>query len=88
MFRTGRAPAEIVSEQSLAQVSNAGEIERLVAEVLAAHPGELATYLGGKASLEQWFIGQIMRRLRGQGNPQIIRQALASELARRKPEGP
>jgi aspartyl-tRNA(Asn)/glutamyl-tRNA(Gln) amidotransferase subunit B len=85
MFRTGRTPAEIVAEQGLAQVSDTAEIQRLVAEVVSAHPGELATFLGGKASVEQWFFGQVMRRLRGQGNPQVIRQALAAELAQRKP---
>jgi len=84
MFRTGRAPAEIVAEQGLAQVSDTGEIERLVAEVLAAHPAELATYLSGKASVEQWFFGQVMRRLKGQGHPQLIRQALAAALERHR----
>jgi aspartyl-tRNA(Asn)/glutamyl-tRNA(Gln) amidotransferase subunit B len=82
MFRTGRAPAEIVAEGGLAQVSDQAEIERLVADVIAAHPDELATYLGGKATVEQWFFGQVMRRLRGQGNPQVIRQALRAALER------
>jgi aspartyl-tRNA(Asn)/glutamyl-tRNA(Gln) amidotransferase subunit B len=87
MFRTGRAPAEIVAERGLAQVSDAGKIERLVAEVIAAHPNELATYLGGKSTIEEWFFGQVMRRLRGQGNPQVIRQALRAALERH-PRGP
>jgi aspartyl-tRNA(Asn)/glutamyl-tRNA(Gln) amidotransferase subunit B len=82
MFRTGRAPAEIVAERGLAQVSDPTEIERLVADVIAAHPSELATYLGGKGTVEQWFFGQVMRQLRGQGNPQVIRQALQAALAR------
>ena len=80
MYRTGRAPAEIVAEQGLAQVSDAAEIEGLVAEVLAAHPAELQAYTAGKASLEQWFFGQVMRRLQGRGNPQVIRQALGQAL--------
>ncbi len=80
MYRTGRPAREIVAEQGLAQVSDTGEIERLVASVLAANPGELATYLGGKTSLEQWFFGQVMRQLRGRGNPLVIRQALAAAL--------
>jgi aspartyl-tRNA(Asn)/glutamyl-tRNA(Gln) amidotransferase subunit B len=84
MFRSGRPPADIVAEQGLAQVSDTAEIERLVAEVLAAHPNELATYLGGKATVEAWFFGQVMRRLRGQGNPQVIRTALARALEKIK----
>src|SRR5215475_10446968 len=53
MYRTGRAASEIVAEQGLGQVSDAGAIEAVVAEVIAANPGELATYLGGKATVEQ-----------------------------------
>ena len=81
MYRTGRSAGEIVAEEGLAQVSDTAEIERLVAAVIAANPGELATYLGGKAGVEQWFFGQVMRQLRGRGNPQVIRQALSAALA-------
>jgi aspartyl-tRNA(Asn)/glutamyl-tRNA(Gln) amidotransferase subunit B len=80
MYRTGRAAGEIVAEQGLGQVSDTRAIEGLVAEVIADNPAELATYLGGKATVEQWFFGQVMRRLHGRGNPQVIRQALSAAL--------
>lgn len=80
MFATGRAPGEIVAERGLAQVSDQAAIEQTVAEVLAANPEQVATYLGGKTTVEQWFFGQVMKRLKGQGNPQIIRQVLAKKL--------
>jgi aspartyl-tRNA(Asn)/glutamyl-tRNA(Gln) amidotransferase subunit B len=83
MFRTGQAPAAIVAEHGLAQVSDLGAVEQVVAAVIAEHPNELAAYRGGKATLEQWFFGQVMRRLRGQGNPQVIRQALQAALRAR-----
>jgi len=86
MYRTGRPAGEIVAEQGLGQVSDSREIESLVAEVIAANPGELSTYLAGKATVEQWFFGQVMRRLRGRGNPQVIRQALAAALEQSKQE--
>jgi Asp-tRNA(Asn)/Glu-tRNA(Gln) amidotransferase B subunit len=43
----------------------------------------LASYLAGKASLEQWFFGQVMRRMKGRGNPQVIGAALSAALARK-----
>ena len=49
-------------------------------EVLAANPDQLATYLGGKATIEQWLFGQVMRRTQGRGNPQVIRRALREKL--------
>jgi aspartyl-tRNA(Asn)/glutamyl-tRNA(Gln) amidotransferase subunit B len=84
MYRTGRAPQAIVDEKGLAQVSSADEIEKLVEEVLTANPDQLATYLGGKATVEQWFFGQVMRRLQGRGNPQVIRKLLSEALERLK----
>lgn len=84
MFRTGRAPDDLVAEQGLAQVSDSGEIEKIVADVIAAHPEQLATYLGGKATVEQWFFGQAMKRLHGRGNPQVIRQTLSAHLEKIK----
>ncbi len=81
MFRTGRSAGEIVAEHGLGQVSDTDEITALVAGVMAANPGELATFLAGKTTVEQWFFGQVMRQLRGRGNPQVIRQALAQALA-------
>jgi len=84
MYRTGRGPEAIVAEKGLAQVSDTGEIEKIIVEILDANPDQVATYLGGKATVEQWFFGQAMRRLKGQGNPQVIRQVLADRLEKLK----
>ena len=35
---------------------------------------------GGKAAVEQWLFGQVMRRMQGRGNPQVIRRALGEKL--------
>jgi len=84
MYHSGRAPEVIVEEKGLAQVSDAAAIEAIVAEVLHDNPEQVAAYLGGKAAVEQWFFGQAMRQLKGQGNPQVIRQALAEQLEQLK----
>jgi aspartyl-tRNA(Asn)/glutamyl-tRNA(Gln) amidotransferase subunit B len=86
MFRTGRAPAAIVEEKGLAQVSDTDAIERLVDDVIAAHPDQLAAYLNGKTTIAQWFFGQVMKRLQGRGHPQVIRAALDAALAKAKPK--
>ncbi len=84
MFATGHDPAAIVAARGLAQVSDTSAIERHVAEVIAANPQQLQTYLAGKDTLEQWFFGQVMKALKGQGNPQVIRQVLQAQLAHLK----
>ena len=62
------------------QVSDTGAIEAVVAEVVAAHPDEVARYKEGNQKLIGFFVGQCMKQMRGQGNPKIINQLLAKKL--------
>ena len=60
MFKSGKTAAVIVAEQGLAQMSDTGEIERLVAEVIAANPKQTEQYRAGKTGLMGFFVGQVM----------------------------
>ncbi|HEX8179111.1 MAG TPA: Asp-tRNA(Asn)/Glu-tRNA(Gln) amidotransferase subunit GatB [Pyrinomonadaceae bacterium] len=80
MFKSGKTAAVIIAEQGLAQVSDAGEIERLVREVLAAHPAQLAQYRSGKTGLMGFFVGQVMKASGGKANPKLVNEALQAQL--------
>lgn len=80
MFETGRSAAEIVQELGLAQVNDADALAAAVAAVVARHPDEAAKYRGGKETLFNWFLGQVMRETRGKGNPAVARELLAAAL--------
>ena len=80
MFATGQDADAIVASKGLAQVSDTAEIEALIDRVLAANPEQVKTFLGGKATVEQWFFGQVMKASQGRGNPQVIRGLLAKKL--------
>jgi len=84
MFRSGQTPRAIVEAKGLAQVSDNAALEKLVEEVLAANPEQIATYLNGKLTVEQWFFGQVMKQSQGRGNPQVIKTILAKKLAQLK----
>ncbi len=62
------------------QVSDAGAIEAVVDEVIAANPDKVAQYQGGKTGLIGFFVGQCMKAMRGQGNPKLINELLAKKL--------
>jgi aspartyl-tRNA(Asn)/glutamyl-tRNA(Gln) amidotransferase subunit B len=79
LLAKGGAPAAIVEARGLRQVSDAGAIEKAVDEVLGAHPDEVARYKAGKLQLLGFFTGQVMRAMKGKGNPGI-----ASELLKKK----
>jgi aspartyl-tRNA(Asn)/glutamyl-tRNA(Gln) amidotransferase subunit B len=82
MFVTGEAPARIVEKKGLAQVSDAGAIERLCDQVIAANPGPVGDYKAGKAAALNFLKGQVMKLSKGKANP-----GLAGEILERKLKG-
>jgi aspartyl-tRNA(Asn)/glutamyl-tRNA(Gln) amidotransferase subunit B len=81
MFKTGKPAAAIIEEQGLVQVSDTGEIDRIVDEVLAANPGQLQSYREGKETLFGFFVGQVMKASKGKANPKIVNERLKAKLA-------
>ncbi len=73
---TGDAPGAIVEARGMKQVSDTSAIEAVVRAVIDAHPDEAASYRGGKAGLLGFFVGQVMREMRGQGNPAVVNEVV------------
>jgi aspartyl-tRNA(Asn)/glutamyl-tRNA(Gln) amidotransferase subunit B len=80
MFRTRKGAQAVIEEQGLAQVSDAAEIEKIVAGVLASNQQQLAAYRGGKEALFGFFVGQVMKASRGKANPKIVNELLREKL--------
>lgn len=80
-YAEARSPAAIVERDGYRQVSDTGAIEAMVREVVAANPKQLAQLLGGKDKLRGFFVGQVMKRSKGQANPKVVQEVLATVLA-------
>ena len=80
MFRTGRAPRDIAQEKGLTQVQDAGAVEAAVDAVLAANPGEVERYRTGKKQVFGFLVGQVMKAMKGKGNPALVNAALKARL--------
>jgi len=80
MFATGKSAAAIVEEKGLVQVSDTGEIDRVIDEIMAANPDQLAQYRGGKEALFGFFVGQAMKASKGKANPKIVNERLKEKL--------
>src|SRR5262249_19702995 len=80
MFRTGKEPGAIIAEKGLGQVSDASQIETLVDEFLAKNPSEVAKYRSGKTQVFGFFVGQVMRAMKGKGNPAVVNELLRKKL--------
>jgi len=77
----GKPPREIVDDEGLAQISGAGALEEYCRQVIAENPDQTAQYRSGKATLLQWFVGQVMKKSRGKANPQETAHILEKLLA-------
>lgn len=73
---TGAMPEAHVREKGLAQVSDTSAIDAAVNEVIAENPAEVEAYRGGKTKLVSFFVGQVMRKMRGKANPAVVNEAL------------
>ncbi|WP_300296884.1 Asp-tRNA(Asn)/Glu-tRNA(Gln) amidotransferase subunit GatB [uncultured Intestinimonas sp.] len=69
-----------VEAHGLRQVSDAGLVADVVAQVLAANPKSVEDYKGGKKKAFGFLVGQVMRELKGQASPQVVNQVLQEEL--------
>jgi aspartyl-tRNA(Asn)/glutamyl-tRNA(Gln) amidotransferase subunit B len=81
MFTTGEPPAGIIEREGLQQISDTGALEAIIAEVIAANPKQLEQYRGGKTTVLNFFLGQVMRASRGQANPTVVTDLLKRALS-------
>jgi aspartyl-tRNA(Asn)/glutamyl-tRNA(Gln) amidotransferase subunit B len=80
MVETGEAPGAIVEARGLRQVTDTGAIDAAIDAVLAANEAKVAEYRGGSEKLFGWFVGQVMRAMKGKGNPALVNEALKRKL--------
>ncbi|MEE8120139.1 MAG: Asp-tRNA(Asn)/Glu-tRNA(Gln) amidotransferase subunit GatB [Anaerolineales bacterium] len=78
---TGNTPIEIVERENLAQVSDAGALRQVIAEIIAGNLDQVQTYRSGKETVIGWFVGQVMRETKGKANPQLVQELLGEMLA-------
>ncbi len=75
----GGDPARIVEERGLKQVTDTGEIEAVVDEVVQANPDKAAE-VAEKPKMIGWFVGQVMQKTGGKANPQAVNETLKRKL--------
>ena len=71
---------EVIEKRGLRQVSDAGAIEKIVDEVLAANAQQVADYRAGKEKAFNSLVGQVMKASKGRANPQQVNEILRRRL--------
>jgi len=81
MFAGGQDPEVIVEEKGLLQISDAGELDRIVEQVISENPAPVADVKGGKEQALGFLVGQVMKATRGKANPGVVNQLLREKLS-------
>ena len=70
----------IIDAKGLRQISDVGALAKMLDDVLAQFPEQVAKYRGGDAKLFQFLVGQAMKATRGKANPAQVNELLRERL--------
>ena len=80
MIEDSSSVDDIIEEAGLKQVTDSGEIEKLVDEVIDNNPDQVQQFREGKRQVLSYLVGQAMKLSRGKANPHQVNQFLRDKL--------
>ena len=80
MVSEGGDPAKIVEDKGLKQITDTGEIETLIDQLIADNPEQAQQFKDGNQKVAGWFVGQAMKASQGKANPQMVNELLKKKL--------
>ena len=80
MYRTQKSAGSIVEEKGLKQITDSSAIEKIVAEVIQANPGQVEEFKGGKEKVLGYLVGQVMKASKGKANPGMVNKLLKEKM--------
>ena len=81
LIKDNQSPAALAESLNLLQVSNVGELEKWVDEVIAKMPDKVAEYKKGKKGLIGLFVGEVKKLSKGQADPKMVTELLQQKLS-------
>ncbi|KKP82764.1 MAG: Aspartyl/glutamyl-tRNA(Asn/Gln) amidotransferase subunit B [Candidatus Moranbacteria bacterium GW2011_GWF2_35_54] len=80
MYKNGGDPSQIIEEKNLAQMDDAGEMEKIVDKILADNQASVTDYKNGKENAFKFLMGQVMKETKGKANPQSVTEILKKDF--------
>lgn len=80
LWEEGGSPRAIAERDGHQQVSDTALLEAAVDEVLAASPKQVDQYRAGKTNIRGYFVGQVMKKTKGQANPKLVNEIVTARL--------
>lgn len=79
---TSKDPQEIVESEGLIQINDLNSIRSICEQIVRENPEQVLNYKKGKTTLIGWFVGQVMREMKGKADPQLTRVTLEELLSK------
>jgi aspartyl-tRNA(Asn)/glutamyl-tRNA(Gln) amidotransferase subunit B len=80
LITKGGSVQQLVESKGLIQISDTGELEKIIDELMVAHPKEVEQFRNGKTKLKGFFVGQVMKKTSGRADPKLTNQLLSKKL--------
>ncbi|MCY4524382.1 MAG: Asp-tRNA(Asn)/Glu-tRNA(Gln) amidotransferase subunit GatB, partial [Halobacteriovoraceae bacterium] len=84
MFDQGKGAREIIDKAGLSQIDDNEYLLNLAGEIVNSHPEEVGKYLAGRTRLLGFFVGQLMKKTKGQANPQMANKIIKELLEKKR----
>jgi len=81
MYDSGESPQEIILKKGLKQISDTGELEAIINEVILKNPDAVSQYKSGKVKAIGFLVGRIMAKTQDKANPQIVNEIIVKKLS-------
>ena len=79
-IETGKSPAVLVKEKGMEQISDAGEIDKIIEQVIAENQKMVDDFKAGKKNAIMALMGKVMAKTKGKANPGKVSEALGKKL--------
>ncbi|OGO24439.1 MAG: glutaminyl-tRNA synthase (glutamine-hydrolyzing) subunit B [Chloroflexi bacterium RBG_16_50_9] len=81
MYQTTKTSGEIIVLRGLAQISDTGQLEQTILEVINSNAQPVSDYRAGKEQAFKFLVGQVMKATKGRANPKLVNEVLRQKLA-------
>ncbi|MGF3067075.1 Asp-tRNA(Asn)/Glu-tRNA(Gln) amidotransferase subunit GatB [Facklamia sp. P12945] len=80
LAQEGGNAKEIVEAQGMAQLSDPAQLKPLIEDIIENNPQSVEDYKNGKDRAVGFFVGQVMKKTKGQANPQVVNELILEKL--------
>jgi aspartyl-tRNA(Asn)/glutamyl-tRNA(Gln) amidotransferase subunit B len=80
MWRGEGSADQIIQSKGLEQISDTGELEKIINQVIADNPEQVQQFRDGKTKVIGFLVGQVMKATQGKANPGEVNKLLQSKL--------